>query len=147
MRPSVDVWQGCSGYWPSAFVRENLLLLGHAAWQGYLTQGRGMVGCTVATVEAPELDWRETAVKFNAQYLSTTTIRPYLQSHHVPQENSDRLMVTVQAYQPSQELLLAISWQGQIEIDWLRNLAIAPPDCYRQVCDRWDEFDLKSSNG
>jgi hypothetical protein len=51
MRPRNDAWQGCCGYWSNHFIRENLLSLGHAAWQGFTTQGRGMVVCNVAFVE------------------------------------------------------------------------------------------------
>ena len=58
MRLPVDIWQGCSGYWQSAFIRENLLPLGHAAWQGYRTHGQGLVVCDVEVVAATSVDWR-----------------------------------------------------------------------------------------
>lgn len=42
-----DLWQGYCGYWQNRFIRETLIPLGHAAWQGFITQGRGMVVCDV----------------------------------------------------------------------------------------------------
>ena len=68
MRLPIEVWQGCSGYWQSAFIRENLLPLGHAAWQGYLAQGRGLVVCDVEVVEAASVDWSGDVVKYEIRY-------------------------------------------------------------------------------
>jgi hypothetical protein len=51
MRPQDSVWQGCFGYWQNLFIRENLLSLENAAWQGFITQGRGMVVCDVVMAD------------------------------------------------------------------------------------------------
>lgn len=142
MRPPVDVWQGCWGHWQPAFIRENLLPLGHAAWQGYLTDGRGIVASEVEVVDATTVDWSGDVVRYSLQYIPAAAVPAYLESHHLSADFIHRLMNTVQTYAPDQDVLMAIGGNGPIEIDWLRNLAIAPPDCYRQVCDRWDEFDL-----
>jgi hypothetical protein len=41
-----DLWQGYCGYWQDHFIRENLLPLGHAAWQGFITQERvSLIDC------------------------------------------------------------------------------------------------------
>ncbi len=45
MKPPISLWQSRSGSWQYTFVQENFLSLGHAAWQGYLTYGRGIVAC------------------------------------------------------------------------------------------------------
>ena len=142
MRPPVDVWQGCWGHWQPAFIRENLLPLGHAAWQGYLIHGRGMVACAVDVVNATTVDWCGDVVQYSLQYIPAGAVPAYLKSHHLSADFSHRLMNTVQTYTPDRDVLIAIGGKP-IEIDWLRNLAIAPPDCYHQVCNRWDEFNLE----
>ena len=142
MRPPAEVWQGCSGHWQPAFIRENLLPLGHAAWQGYLTHGRGLVACEVEGVDAIAVDWRSDIVQYRLQYIPASAIPTYLKSHHLSADFIHPLMNTVQTYTPDRDISIAIEG-NPIEIYWLRNLAIAPPDCYRQVCDRWDEFNLE----
>lgn len=143
--PLTDRWQSCNVPWQSAFVRENLMPLGHGAWQGYLTQGRGLVICEVegvAGLNVAALNWCRDVVRYRIQYRPIAAIRPYLIACGLPADVVDRLLAVVHTYAPEQEILLALSHSGSMEVDWLRNLAITPPDCYRQVCDRWDEFNL-----
>ena len=144
MRPPNDVWQGCSGYWQSAFIRENLLSLGHTAWQGYLTQGRGVVVCDVTAIAASSMDWRSDGVPYRIHYLPVATVPPYLESQCCAEAVIHRLMDMVQTYQPEQDILMAIAGAGSLEIQLLQNLAIPPADCYQQVLNRWEEFALDS---
>ncbi|MEB3269122.1 MAG: hypothetical protein VKJ09_11330 [Leptolyngbya sp.] len=145
MRPPVEIWQGCLGYWQSAFIRENLLPLGHAAWQGYRAQGRGLVVCDVEVIEAKSVHWRGDVVKYQTRYIPAAVMSDYLKAQGLKSGDRHHLMDAVQTYRPEGELLIAIAPAGSVEINWLRNLAIAPPDCYQQVCNRWDEFALESS--
>lgn len=145
MRPPTDVWQGCSGHWQPAFIRENLLPLGHAAWQGYRTQGRGLVVCDVEIVETTSVDWRGDVVRYQTRYIPAVAVPDYLKVQGLQASDRERLMTVVQTYCPEQEMLTEIAQAGSVEINWLRNLAISPPDCYRQVCNRWDEFALGPS--
>ena len=147
MRPPVDVWQGCLGYWQSAFIRENLLPLGHAAWRGYLARGRGLVVCDVEVIEAASVDWSRDVMQYRARYIPAVEMPDYLKAQGLQAEYVDCLMDIVQTYRPEGELLVEIAGEGSIEVNWLRNLAISPPDCYQQVCNRWDEFDLKPRLG
>lgn len=143
----ISHWQGCSGSWQAAFIRENFLPLGHAAWQGYLIEGRGMVACEMEVVDATTIDWSGDVVRYSLQYIPTIAVPLYLQPYHLPANFIHRLMDTLQTYSPVREILISVSNDEQIEIDWLRNLAIAPRDCHRQVCNRWDEFDLGTGLG
>ncbi|MEM6452216.1 MAG: hypothetical protein AAF703_18125 [Cyanobacteria bacterium P01_D01_bin.105] len=144
MQPPADVWQSCSDYWQSAFIRENFLPLGHAAWQGYLVQGRGLVICDVKVVEALSVDWSSDVVKYQIRYIPSAKMPDYLQAQGLMADDVSRLMDAVQAYRPEGELLIGIAHEESVEIDWLRNLAISPPDCYQQVCNRWVEFNIAS---
>ncbi|MEB3213335.1 MAG: hypothetical protein VKL39_18440 [Leptolyngbyaceae bacterium] len=142
MKLPIRDWQGCSSSWQTAFIRENFLPLGYAAWQGYLSEGRGIVACDMEVGDATTIDWSGDVVRYSLQYIPAIAVPIYLQPCRLPANFIHRLMDTLQTYSPIQEILISISKDEQIEIDWLRNLAIAPPDCYRQVCNRWDEFDL-----
>lgn len=142
MRPPVDIWQGCSNYWQANFIRENFLALGHAAWQGYLIQGRGMVVCEVKMVRAVASGWSSHVTHYSLEYIPAAAMPSYLRRlpERLPEEVIDRLIETLSTYRPEQEMLLALQRDGRLEVDWLQNLAIAPPDCHRQVCRRWVEF-------
>lgn len=143
--PLTDLWKVGTEAWQPAFIRENLMPLGHGAWQGYLTQGRGLVVCEVERIEdlnIAALDWCRDVVRYRIEYRPVSAIRPYLISCGLPGAVVDRLLAVAHTYAPEQEILLALSHSGSMEVDWLRHMAIAPPDCYRQVCDRWDEFNL-----
>lgn len=143
MRPPINAWQGCLDHWQPAFIRENFLPLGYGAWQGYLTHGRGIVVCEVAGVDATTVDWSGDVVPYSIQYIPAAAVCAYLQTYHLADDFSDRLLDIIQTYRPDGEILIAIERGGQIEVSLLRNLAIAPPDCHRQVCNRWDEFHLE----
>ncbi|MGI0488893.1 hypothetical protein ACN4EK_26065 [Pantanalinema rosaneae CENA516] len=79
MRPQDSTWQGCFGYWKNLFIRENLLPLGHAAWQGFITQGRGIVVCHVVLVDAKSVDWNSDIVEYPLQFVPLPNISAYLQ--------------------------------------------------------------------
>lgn len=146
MRRPVDVWQGCSDDWQPAFIRAYLLPLGHAAWQGYITQGRGLVACEGGAIAAPGSDGSGDRLQFSTHYVPQQELSAFLQHHDLPAQLAEGLLEAVQTYHPGQELLVALCQDGQVEIDWLRHLAIAPPACHRQVCNRWEEFALDSSS-
>lgn len=144
MRPTIDIWQGCSGHWQPAFIRENLLSLGYAAWTGYLTHGRGIVACKVETVDVASISWSSDVVQYDLQYIPASSAMAYLRHCHLSADLTHRLAETVQTYVPDQDILIAIGGNGPIEIDWLQNLVVPPPDCHYQICNRWDEFHLGS---
>jgi hypothetical protein len=138
-----EVWQGYCGYWQNLFIRENLLPLGHAAWQGFITQGRGMVMCDVATVDARSIDWNSDIVEYTVRFVALSDVSAYLQPLNLEATLIERLIDTVQTYDPVQEILLLIDENGQAEINLLRHLAISPEDCYQQMQQRWSEFQLE----
>ncbi|MEO0942842.1 MAG: hypothetical protein AAFY30_14950 [Cyanobacteria bacterium J06642_12] len=143
MRTPADVWQGCSGYWQSAFIRENLLPLGYAAWRGYLARGRGLAICDVEVSETASVDWSRDVVPYQVRYIPAVEMPDYLNAQGLKADYVERLMDVVQTYRPEGELLIAIARESPIEVNWLRKLTISPPECYQQVCNRWDEFDLE----
>uniref|UniRef100_A0A832H5F6 Uncharacterized protein n=1 Tax=Oscillatoriales cyanobacterium SpSt-402 TaxID=2282168 RepID=A0A832H5F6_9CYAN len=147
MRPQDSTWQGCFGYWQNLFIRENLLPLGHAAWQGFITQGRGMVVCDVVLVDAKSVDWNSDIVEYTLQFVPLPNISAYLQSLNLEVTLIERLIDTVQTYDLTQAILLLIYENGRADINLLQNLKVSPMDCYQQVQQRWVEFQLDQSPG
>lgn len=137
-----DLWQDRSSHWQPLFIREHLLPLGHTAWAGYTTQGRGLVACAV-TGNLATLDWRCEVVRYRLQFVPLAGAADYLRCQGLPGDRLEQLITAVQTYSPEHDLLLLLSSGGHPQVIWLRNLAIAPPDCHRQVCDRWAEFNLE----
>jgi hypothetical protein len=142
MRPRNDIWQGDCGYWQNRFIRENLLPLGHAAWQGFITQGRGMVVCDVVLVDAESVDWNSDIVEYTIRFVPLPDVAAYLQTLSLEATLIERLIDTVQTYDPDQAILLLINEDGRADINLLQHLAISPADCYQQMQRRWSEFQL-----
>lgn len=147
MRPRNEVWQGYCGYWQNLFIRENLLPLGHAAWQGFITQGRGIVVCDVAIVEDESVDWNSDIVEYTVRFVPLSDVSAYLQTLSLEATLIERLIDTVQTYNPAQSILLLINENGRADINLLQNLKVSPIDCYQQVQRRWVEFQLDQSPG
>lgn len=144
MRPRNDLWQGYSGYWQNPFIRENLLSLGHAAWQGFITQGRGMVVCDVAMmVDARSVDWNSDIVEYTVRFVPLSDVSVYLQTLNLEKPLIERLIDTVQTYDPVLQILLLINENGRVDINLLQHLAIPPSECYQQMQRRWSEFQLE----
>lgn len=146
MRPHDSLWQGCFGYWQNLFIRENLLPLGHTAWQGFTIEGRGIVVCDVAIVDPTSIDWSRDVVAYTVRFIPEIQIPAHLQSLELEAALISRLMDTVQMYNPAQEILLLIQGNGETDINLLQHLATSPADCYQQVQQRWAEFRFDPSS-
>ncbi|QZZ20571.1 hypothetical protein J5X98_25635 [Leptothermofonsia sichuanensis E412] len=144
MRPQDSLWQGCFGYWQNLFIRENLLPLGHAAWKGFLTQGRGMVVCEVAIVDARSVDWNSDIVKYTVRFVPLSDVSAYLQTLSLEATLIEHLIDMVQTYDPAHAILLLIDENGRADINLLQHLAISTADCYQQMQQRWSEFQLEA---
>lgn len=142
MRVKDSVWQGCFGYWQPLFIQENLLPLGHAAWQGWLTQGRGVVVCDLSMVDIASVDWSRDLVQYTLHFIAESQVPAYLRGLAIEAGSIPHLLSTVQTYRPEQDMLLLMLGNGQTDIQLLKQLALTPPECYRQVRHRWDEFTL-----
>lgn len=141
-RPS-SVWQSCSNDWQLAFIRENIMTLGYVGWKGYLAHGRGLVICEVAVIKSAFPNTSSDVTRNNACYVPDSEVVAYLKRRNLLADIPDCLMSKVQTYCPEREIIVFIKHKKEINISLLTNLAIVPPDCYRQVCNRWEEFYLK----
>jgi hypothetical protein len=132
-------WQGCGGYWQPLFIREHGLTLGYQAWQGYQIEGRGLVAGLIRQPVAP-VDWAWEGVSHTLRFVPAAQVMAYGQSLELDAEVGAQLLKAVQTYRPGQDMVLALVQGAEVYISLLRNLAIAPPEAHRQVCDRWEEF-------
>ena len=140
-----DLWQkGYSGYWQNSFIAENFLSIGHKAWEGFTTKGRGMVICNVAIVEDQSVNWKTDTTKYTLDFVALSDISAYLQTFNLEAHLIQNLIDTILTYDPIQQIPLLINQNDQIEINLLQNLAISTIDCYQQVQRRWSEFQLDS---
>ncbi|MEA5627623.1 hypothetical protein [Nostoc sp. UHCC 0251] len=140
MRPEKSIWQGNFGYWQNSFIHTNLLIIGYTAWNGFQSFGRGVVICDVDTqVTDPTISSLDT-VPFTLQFLPCDLIGLYLRSQSISSSMISSIPSVVATYNPHQDILLVLKADPQIEVNFLHQLKIAPPDCYEQVCKRWEEF-------
>ncbi len=119
------------------------MTLGHTAWQGYLTHGRGLLACKVAVTERALPSMSIDFMRDNARYVLAAEVAACLNRHDLKADIANRLISKVQTYCPNQEILVFMERKGEITISLLTNLAISPPNCYQQVCNRWEEFYLE----
>lgn len=135
-----DVWRySCS--WQELFIKHNILWLGYAAWQGYLTHGRGVLRCIVTDAIPPLIDWQVKRVNFTHNFIPGMAIMNLFDELEGETPALAFLAEAVGAYIPHQELVLMVQNSSDIEIYCLRP-KITVPECHQQVQQRWAEFQL-----
>jgi hypothetical protein len=134
----------CLGPWQNHFIQQNILSIGHQAWQGFSTGGRGLVSCAVDLPTRP-VDWRIAVVPYHLQFIPVAQLESFLDPLELDFLTIRDLLPIVRTYQPQQELIVLLAGGGQMEIDWLKNMAIAPQHCYEQVQQRWLEFQVEDT--
>ncbi len=140
MRMKDSVWQGSFGYWQTLFIHQNVLVIGYAAWSGHLKAGRGMVACEIIAPIPPSLDWGVETLPFNRAFIPQSQVAMYLQALELEAGVEEALLRTIATYDPSQEIVLLIMGNGDIDINYLQHLTILPAQCYEQMLQRWSEF-------
>jgi hypothetical protein len=141
MRSHDSVWQGCFGNWQPLFIREYWLPIGHAAWQGFLSQGRGMVVCEVAGVTAT-VDWSRTAVAYTLRFVAQANLASYWRDFGLALDQRLPLDEAVVTYDPAQDVILLLLADSPPYVTCLQGLAVPPPECFRQMGTRAAEFSL-----
>lgn len=140
MRMRNELWQGYFGYWQNRFIHHKILILGYVAWSGYFNEGRGMVVCEVVDAVPPCIDWRIDTLTFNQTFIPQAQVAKYVQALELEKEAVSALLRALTAYDPTQAIVALVIGNGAVDINLLQNLAISPADCYKQVQQRWAEF-------
>jgi hypothetical protein len=141
MRMRDELWQGCSHDWQNRLIHHNILTIGHIAWNGWVNLGKGMVACDLVDAILPSIDWRSHTVNFNREFIPQVQVAIDLQEAlELEKDEVTSLLRAIGTYDPTQEIVVLVRGNGAMEINLLQNLAISPADCYRQVQQRWEEF-------
>ncbi len=148
MRLKDSVWQGNFGYWQTGYIHTNLMMIGYLAWSGFLQFGRGFVVCTVDEAAIASSTTPLTLSPFMAQFIPAAQLSTALSlaslTGTLPYSGDPTAILTLQEqtndYDPNRDAMILLIASGRIEASLLHNMAIAPQDCYQQVCDRWAEF-------
>ncbi|MBE9137547.1 hypothetical protein IQ254_10040 [Nodosilinea sp. LEGE 07088] len=141
MRTQDAVWQGCFGHWQPLFIREYWLPLGHGAWQGFLTQGRGAVVCKVSGVTSA-VDWGFDLVPYTTHFVAQAVLLNFCHTLGLDPDHWAALEAAVANYDPAQDVILLLLGDATPYITHLQGWAVPPPECSRQLGDRQVEFDL-----
>ena len=142
MRIEDSVWQGSFGYWQKLFIHQNILPIGHTAWNGFLHGGRGLVACKINTPINGSVNWSVDTIKYDRQFISQLYATAYLQELELEENTVSNLLSIIASYEPKEAIIFLSIANGQIDINLLQKLAISPVECYEQVCQRWEEFQL-----
>ncbi len=135
-----ELWQGYFGYWQNQFILHNILTIGYTAWNGYVNLGKGMVVCDVMDTIPPSINWSVDTVTFNQVFVPQGQVTPYLQTLELEKDAVTALHKAIATYDPTQAIVILIVGNGAVDINLLQNLRISPAECYRQVQQRWVEF-------
>jgi hypothetical protein len=135
-----DRWQKDDCHWQPQLIHHNIFLLGYGAWHGYLHRGRGLLVCDVVDSVLPSIDWQIDFVRFDQRFISQAESASYLRKLQLEQVVINEVERAISAYIPSQEIVLLIHGNQELEINLLQNLAVSPVDCAKQVHQRWEEF-------
>lgn len=140
MRIQDSVWQGSFGYWQNLFIQQNILAIGYTAWKGFLNVGRGILVCHVETPINGSVNWSLDHVQYDLQFVSQLQASAYFESLKLDQTAVSNILQIIATYDPQEAIVFLVSGNGQIDINLLQHLAIAPAECYDQVGNRWAEF-------
>ena len=122
--------------WQTHLIHHNLLAIGHSAWEGYLRSGVGLVVCQLTAPLPASVDWGMEPLPLSLSFVPEAQAADLqLEPAAVP-----GLLETIATYDPSRALILLVYGNDEAHLSLLQDLAISPPDCYEQVCRRWDEF-------
>ena len=124
---------------------QNFIWIGYHAWQGYLTDARGLVvmNSDVDSIEDANCLWEgKIEPNLNFRYIPQSQLSLYLEEWLVPIKSIESISSAVANYQAETELVFAFQSGVHLDIGWCQRLKTSPPDCYQQICRRWSEFEL-----
>lgn len=129
--------------WQQNFIATNLLAIGYNAWMGYLSGERGAIICST---NSPVVGI--TGESFKTYFIQRSRLAAFLNAwlaapdtvilrHHFMNAH---ILEAVDTYDPAAEVIFLLESFSQVTFFYLKNLPIAPPQCYEQVCKTWGEF-------
>jgi hypothetical protein len=92
------------------------------------------------------MDWKTDSVAFNLSYIPAKDVTAYCQIIALPKDAMTVLESAIEEYNPTQEIILLLTGNGELDVNWLQNLRVAPAACYEQVQRCWAEFQPQANN-
>ncbi|MBW4553989.1 MAG: hypothetical protein KME35_23225 [Aphanocapsa sp. GSE-SYN-MK-11-07L] len=114
--------------WQKAFIRDNFPVIGYYAWVGFQRMGWGLVVCHVEPPPRGSVI-RLHVWKFRIEFVPGQLLTAYLQEMEILTEAIPQLVTAIARYRPDREIMLLIHSGGTIEVNWLKNQGITPPNC------------------
>jgi len=129
--------------WQQEFIATNLLAIGYNAWAGYLGGERGALICST---NSPAVG--VTGESFQTYFIRRSRLAAFLNAwlaapdtvilrHH---SMNAHILEAVDSYNPTTGLVYLLESFNQVTFFYLKNLPVSPPQCYKQVCKSWEEF-------
>lgn len=136
-----DLWQGSCDDGIDRFIDRNLLLIGYAAWDGYIKFGRGLVVAEInATVNSLDR-WEIEMMRYQLRFIPASGVINYLQNYQLDRETVLTFMESLNDYNPQDEIAIFLKDSSQMDLDLLQRLTISTAECHTQVLKRWSEFE------
>ena len=129
--------------WHQDFIASNLLVIGYNAWAGHLSHQRGAIVCSTNSTTLGI-----GGESFKTHFVGRSHLAPFLNAWLAAPDTAilhhhfmiDHILEVVDNYSPTTEVVLLLESFDQAMFFYLKNLPIAPPQCYEQVRKTWDEF-------
>lgn len=97
-----------STFWQTAFIRDNLPVIGYLAWQGFKKNGWGLLCCYVEPLPV-NTDLRLHSWNFNTQFVSGQYIGNFLRELEIPIVDVAALVPEIEQYNPQHEIMLLLN--------------------------------------
>ena len=129
--------------WHQDFIVSNLLVIGHNAWAGHLSQKRGAIVCST---NSPTVGVG--GESFKSHFVGRSRLMPFLNAWLAAPDTAilrhdfmiAHILEVVDNYSPTTEVVLLLESFDRATFFYLKDLPITPPQCYEQVRKTWDEF-------
>ena len=129
--------------WHQDFIASNLLVIGHNAWAGHLSQKRGAIVCST---NSPTVGVG--GESFKSHFVGRSRLMPFLNAWLSAPDTAilrhdftiAHILEVVDNYSPTTEVVLLLESFDRATFFYLKDLPITPPQCYEQVRKTWDEF-------
>jgi len=140
MRIEDSVWQGSFGYWQKLFIHQNILPIGHTAWNGFLHGGRGLVACQINTAINGSVNWSVDTIKYDLQFISQLYATAYLQELELEENTVSNLLSIIASYEPKEAIIFLSIANGQLATSQRKQLYFCRSPTVRLIsicCKSW----------
>ena len=132
-----------TGETPGSWLKDNSVLLGAWAWQGFQEHGRGLVWIrpTTMTSEAGQWPWSTEEVLVAPTYLTSANAERAI-GNLISAQSSLQIKQVIQSYNPREDAIVWLGIKDQPLVVHLQALKVPPEEALWQMVRRREEFEL-----